>query len=589
MKKEMQDMFEESYQRNTTTIEEYVDISDSLIELEKNNELIRMEMNIIEFPIFSKSSKIKKNQAMKYYFNSEKTSFLEIIPTLDETIPGETEERVFIALLKIFKEKGYKQTFYCTANDILNNMNVENRGTRNGLYSKIRSAIKKLSETNYRFKNLFYSNEINKVVDDFIRTTIFSSRKITISDANNTEKKLFEDGRIKEIYEINISKHFYENIIKKGYLTFDAEELLNIKDSVTRSIYTQITKWRNNKLYLKRPAFFIARKIPLAWKGTNVRKTVIRIEKSLEELKNTNYIKDFKTIKNGKVDTTEFEIFFSDEHNKIKQKNFYDEKSDFNIIHSVEERQNQNNINLVLENKDSLVSDILTIFGERGKLLKTLPTTISEALKKYDFDYVKNSAEYTIFNAKVSILKYFKDTLNNHWADEYIASKQEKQNKRIKQESKIIEEAVIVEEKHVENNCVWEEFTALDEEYQRKIENDTYLNFLKEAEGTDNKIMRGIFEKSKKSLILKDLKNYIEKEEIVEVELKESIGIEVTFINLNHFIGEILEKAVRQGIIFDKIKIENINMLLSVLGQYEDTFMKVSWNEEHKKGMLILK
>ena len=64
----------EDLERDIEIIEEFVDISDSLIELEKNRDLIRLEMNIVEYPIFSKNKNIKQNQVRKYYFNSEKTS-----------------------------------------------------------------------------------------------------------------------------------------------------------------------------------------------------------------------------------------------------------------------------------------------------------------------------------------------------------------------------------------------------------------------------------------------------------------------------------------------------------------------------------
>ena len=36
--------------------------------------------------------------------------------------------------------------------------------------------------------------------------------------------------RTKEIYVIMLSQHFYENIVRKGYLVFDADDLLNIKE-----------------------------------------------------------------------------------------------------------------------------------------------------------------------------------------------------------------------------------------------------------------------------------------------------------------------------------------------------------------------
>ena len=99
-----------------------------------------------------------------------------------------------------------------------------------------------------------------------------------------------------------LASYFYENIVRKGYLAFDSDELLNIKDSVTRSIYTMITKWRNDELYLKRPAFYIARRIPLSWTPETVRKTIPRIEESLIELKNSGYITDYNLLKNGKLD-----------------------------------------------------------------------------------------------------------------------------------------------------------------------------------------------------------------------------------------------------------------------------------------------
>ncbi len=84
----------EDLERDIEIIEEFVDISDSLIELEKNRDLIRLEMNIVEYPIFSKNKNIKQNQVRKYYFNSEKTSFLEVRPAFNSSIPGDFEERI---------------------------------------------------------------------------------------------------------------------------------------------------------------------------------------------------------------------------------------------------------------------------------------------------------------------------------------------------------------------------------------------------------------------------------------------------------------------------------------------------------------
>jgi hypothetical protein len=295
-----------------------------------------------------------------------------------------------------------------------------------------------------------------------------------------------------------LSTHFYENIIRKGYLVFDSDELLSIKDSVTRSIYTMITKWRNSKTYLRRPAFHIARRIPLAWGKSSTRKTVLKIEKSLKELKEFGYITNFNFIKGTKVDNSEFEIFFSEEHNKNKQIIFYDEKADFDkIIHLVEERQNDFELPQLINNETNL--KIIEIFGIKGKNLKTLGSVVEEALKTYDYKYVLYSAEYTMINAKVSLLKYFKDTLTNNWADEYIAKKIVLEEKKEPLKKLNIEEATIIEEVP---KFTWEEFENSSIEEQERITGIAYEYFLKKAEAIDNKSMRGIFEKSKKSLII---------------------------------------------------------------------------------------
>ena len=274
-------------------VEEFLNVDASLVEIEKNKDLIRMEMNIVEFPIFSKSSLIKVNQIRKYYFSADKKSFLEILPAVNTQIPGEIEERVFIALTKILRNNGFSKIFYCTINDIFDNMKIDSKATRKGMYLKIKQAISKMATTTYRFQNIFYANELRGIISDLVETSILNFSSITIKDANSNEKNFFTDKRTKEIYKISISDNFYENIIRKGYLTFDADELLSIKDSVTRAIYTMITKWRNDKLYLKKAAYYIARRIPLAW-DKNPRRTVLRIEESFKNLREFGYITNYK-------------------------------------------------------------------------------------------------------------------------------------------------------------------------------------------------------------------------------------------------------------------------------------------------------
>ena len=46
-------------------VEEFLNAPTTFLEIEKNRDLIRLEMNIVEYPIFSKSKMIKNNQYEK--------------------------------------------------------------------------------------------------------------------------------------------------------------------------------------------------------------------------------------------------------------------------------------------------------------------------------------------------------------------------------------------------------------------------------------------------------------------------------------------------------------------------------------------
>ena len=558
----------EELENDIEIVEEFVDISDSLIELEKNRDLIRLEMNIVEYPIFSKNKNIKQNQVRKYYFNSEKSSFLEVRPAFNSSIPGDFEERIFISLTKIMRDRGYNQTFYTNISEILDNLNVP-RGTKNGLYKKAKESIDKMANSTYRFKNLFYSNEANQVIDDLINTNMFTYRVITIRDADNKENEYFSDKRVREVYKITFSEEFFKNIIAKGYLAFDAEELLNIKDSITRSIFTMITKWRKNELELRKPAYFIARRIPLAW--TNVSRAVKIIENACIYLKENKFILDYKLEKTGKIDTTEFIFYFDESHNKIKQKNFYDEKSSFDryITHEEHDEITQSGDLLTVLN-DERYEKIMEIVPEKLKKLNTFSKELKKYLKEYEYNYVRYTLEYTLQHSKTSSLKYFKDALKNNWAEEYINKKQAKVKKIEKEFENNLEEKEVIEYKE------WEEIKKLDKELLDDLEVKAYENFLKEANSIDNKIMRGIFEKSKKALISKE---YIKT-------LKESDESSKKYQSLSAFILECLNYFKINNFPMDS---ENFMKMFSFMKIYEDDIVLMKYNEESKLGEIIKK
>jgi len=575
-------------------VEEFLNAPSTFVDIEKNKDLIRLEMNIVEYPIFSKSKSIKENQILKYYFATDKSSYLEITPKVNSQIPSEFDERVFIALTKIMRDNNFSRTFYTTVSQIIDNMKIENNGTKKGFYKRVKVSIERMANTNFKFKNLYYSNQESGIVDDLIDTNMLSYRVITFKDAKDNEEELFSDKRVKEVYFITISDIFHQNIIQKGYLTFDADELLSIKDPITRAIYTMITKWRNRDLFLLKQAFFIARRIPLSW--DNPYRTIRRLEKSCEELKSLQLIKHFNLVKKGKWDEAVFEFYFTDEHNKIKQQNFYDEKKMFGkTIAFVEERSHDGD-EKTISGVSIDVSEIFEIFPETARRMKTLSVAIKEALKKHDYLYVKYTAEYTAYNCKSSYLKYFKDALENNWAEAYILKKQDKKEKKVKK-IEVIEEAVLVKEDKEDLKYTWNDFMILEKNVQEEIEKLAYEEYLKEAQSTDNKVMRGIFEKSKKSFILNIMHRDFDSESILKDKEKEFV--EEVFKNKDddketRGIYPTVTNFLLVVITFIQENKLDINpkafmTLFEFTKNYEDDCVKISYDEENKIGEIIKK
>ena len=136
-----------------TRKEEYLNIDETLAELERSSSIIRLEMNSIELPLFSKDSRRVKDQIKVYHFKTDGSSYLEIEAPAGYSIPGEFEERVFIALTKIMKKHNYSRKFVVSANEILENLNVTNPI----YFKKLKTAMELLAKTNYTFMNSLYS------------------------------------------------------------------------------------------------------------------------------------------------------------------------------------------------------------------------------------------------------------------------------------------------------------------------------------------------------------------------------------------------------------------------------------------------
>ena len=316
-------------------------------------------------------------------------------------------------------------------------------------------------------------------------------------------------------------------------------------------------------------------------------------------------ITDYNFIKINKIENGEFEIFFSNEHNKVKQKLFYQDKIDYNnLIHSVEERENTNYSESEI---DKNIIEIIKIFEAKGFGLKTLPSILKDALKQYDFEYVRYTSEYTVINAKINIIKYFKDALINNWAEEYILKKK---TKELKKDRKLeIEEAIIIAKEEERKVFSWDEFEKLSIESQNKLMEIAYSNFLIETGSNDDNIQKKIFKKAEKTYItaLYDEFLKIKEEEHKQHEISEKIkmfGLEETLerkvektsidskreyknVELKEYSG-IAKFTMELYLLVKKktleISLEDIASSLSFFKEYEDDYYYAVYNTETNFG-----
>lgn len=418
------------------TSEETIETSIDLPELN----LVRMDMNVIEYPLFSKNKRRKVNQSIRYKLNGRTDKYIEVKPIAGETIPGDFEEKVFIALISVMRKNNYSRNFAVTISEIADNMKVS-AYSKKAIHNQIKMALKKLSETSYTFKDSLYSSIKNELLTDTIITNMMSVRILSKADAGIEEKeKYFKDGRIKEIYLIAISQHFYDNIINKGYLVFDSNLLLNIGSSIARAIYMLITKLRFNNFSYKIGLISLAGRIPLKVDKNNVGRSAKSIEKACEELKDKKLIEDFKFIKNQNWENAEIEFFFTEEHNKIKQDNFYVEKDIFKELYLNVQDINSENVSENFFNSSNSngaskenIEKILNALPAKAKQLKTIKNLIYNSIIQYDFDRVLRAAIYTREKNPNKVYGYFKKAISFNYGASISLKKEHKKEKNAEQ------------------------------------------------------------------------------------------------------------------------------------------------------------
>lgn len=532
----------------TEIVEENITLDESFI---KNRALIRMDMNIIQYPIFSKNTKRKTNQIVKYYFNNNRDTYITVTPASGYHIPGEMEEKVFIVLMKIMKDKGMPQKFWVTLSELKKELGL-NTNRANEL---IKKSLLRIANTFYSFKNTMYFNELKSVLKEEITRSIFELDIVSLERKENAEiKAQINDKRIKEIYQIKISDFFYKNILAKGYLVYDAAVLLDIESSTARTIYMLIEKLRFNEIYLKIDVMYLIKRIPLKYDKSNIGRTVKTLIKSFQELKDKTLIKNFILEKEGTWESAEVEVFFYDFTVQDKQQRFFDDLNEFRhlsqsqlLVSHTENKdlqdENEENLNEFIVVTPEMIEEVLKLMPIKARSLKTMPKTIKDAVENYGLEKVRKVAVYMKKNKVDKVRAYFIKALENDW------TKDEEDIVVVEKEEKVelldINELEI-KETHIENKMTREslkKFNELSEEEKLEVEKEAYQYYIKKC-GQDTKIQKIAFKAGKATIVCDYLeeKNYFDKKYEIDTQEMNSLGTDKKKLNLAEIYKSINEK-----------------------------------------------
>ena len=569
----------------TEIVEENIYLDEELL---KNKSLIRVDMNAIQYPLFSKNPKRKVNQIVKYFFNQKRDIYINVVPMNGNYIPGELEEKIFIILMKLMKKKGMQRRFVVTANELKKELNMNTKD----YVKRVKDALIRLASTNYQFKNTLYSNKEKSLLTKEVHTTIMSLEILKLEDEKNKSlKEKISDKRIKEAYEIAVSDYFYDNLVSKGYLVYDSDTLLTITNGTSRTIYMLIEKLRFNDLYLKVDILFLIKRIPLKYDKKNIARTIQTIGKSLEELKEKNLIKNFNFIKDTTWEKSEVEIFFSETNLILKQDRFYTDLNDFKRMTTslaISDMEHEPVIENLLEKKEEItlevINEIINKLPNAAKKLKTMPKTIKDSIDHYGIEKVLLAVQYLKKQKNLkSPRAYFLKSLENNWFDgevlEVNIPKKESKNENISLE-------VLKKEKIIDN--LYQKFEKLPINIQNGIEGYVYREYI-ELCGMETKIQQLAFMGSRKKLICDYLERYpqiLESKKEIKSE-NESPRIEDTMINDRQKLKECIDEYVELYQDLMKIEYDNIEIIKrKIILECADYFIRKNLTIEKLKEII---
>jgi hypothetical protein len=410
------------------------------------------EFNSLPMACYDKH--IKDNQAHIYYLNAEKTRYVKIMPTHNDKINGEFEERLLFAFLsiahhqkEILNKSSISNIIITTIPDVVKALGLKYHGT----YKKrITDSLSRLKRTGYEFKDCYYNSTNRKITSLYDVSIVASFKYISHIDVNQLDPvtaALFTDRRIKDFLVVTLDEGLITNFInKKGYLLYSASKLLSIESGIARKIYMYCDRNRwglINDLIFNEKITVLAHIIPIMTKDFS--KIAKIIQNSLKELLQNKLIINYKFHKETPTKNSWIEVHFAESRkhfiNHVPVQHVHVHSKEIINVETADEQKNDKSKNKIVFHLDiislfngitlqsSTIKLINDLYNRKGLIhIKALMADVEEKADNYDsyiFKMLSSNKEPKWYETNQA--KYLKNLIKEH---EDLVEKENKTNKK---------------------------------------------------------------------------------------------------------------------------------------------------------------
>lgn len=247
----------------------------------RGRERVRMEMNLLEYPLFTINSKSQEKELSieRVISNGSSTRIVKWLCTTDTVLPDAFDKKIFFALIQLYEAQDCPEDGEVTFSryDLAEIMGLDQSGKT---YRRLEEGLGRLQDMKVRGWNAWYETETGKFKDVLDRFSVIS--RVT----------LVTKGTVDQL-DLVKSRAFLDPVlcrsIRQGYVKLmDIDTAMEIKSPIALRLFEVLSRRRNKKDALPLHLAKLAATIPL--RSTASWRQLQDLERPHEELRRLGVI-----------------------------------------------------------------------------------------------------------------------------------------------------------------------------------------------------------------------------------------------------------------------------------------------------------